>query len=181
MAIQPILRMGHPNLRTEASDYPVDQIGTDAFSMLIENMRDTLKDAGGIGLAAPQIDVPFRVVIIDIPEGKSRYGVLSALGFTVLINPVITVLDESTAGFWEGCLSVPGLRGYVERPQSIKVSYLDDQGQTIEHEFMGFPATVVQHELDHLAGRLYIDHIKDTTLLSFEAEFDRYLAEPSRP
>ena len=178
MAIQPILKMGHPNLRSQAADYPLDQIGSDAFVALIEDMRDTLKDAGGIGLAAPQINVPFNLVIIEIPEGNSRYGELPALGFTILVNPRIEVLDATTQGFWEGCLSVPGLRGYVERPQSIKVRYTNDQSQTVEVQFSGFPATVVQHELDHLKGRLYIDQIKDPTLVSFEAEFERYHADP---
>ena len=178
MAVQPILKMGHPNLRIQAADYPLDQLGSDAFNTLIADMRDTLKDAGGIGLAAPQIDVPFNLVIIEIPEGNSRYGTLSAFGFTVLINPRIEVLDATTAGFWEGCLSIPGLRGYVERPQSINACYTNDQGKTIEVQFSGFPATVVQHELDHLQGRLYIDHVKDPALMSFEAEFERYHAEP---
>ena len=137
MAVQPILKMGHPNLRIQAADYPLDQLGSDAFNTLIADMRDTLKDAGGIGLAAPQIDVPFNLVIIEIPEGNSRYGTLSAFGFTVLINPRIEVLDATTAGFWEGCLSIPGLRGYVERPQSIKVCYTNDQGKTIEASIFG--------------------------------------------
>ena len=87
------------------------------------------------------------------------------------------MLDATTAGFWEGCLSIPGLRGYVERPQSINVCYTNDQGKTIEAQFSGFPATVVQHELDHLQGRLYIDHVKDPALMSFEAEFERYHAD----
>ena len=176
MAIQPILRMGHPNLRRVAADYPIEQIGSRDYDVLIQDMQDTLKAAGGIGLAAPQIDIPFNLVIIEIPEGASRYGDLAALGFTVLINPMIEVLDETAAGYWEGCLSVPGLRGYVERPQSIAVTYTNDQAQRVQASFSGFPATVVQHELDHLKGRLYIDLITNPKDLSFEAEFERFHA-----
>jgi peptide deformylase len=94
---------------------------------------------------------------------------------TAFINPVIEVLDPATAGFWEGCLSVPGLRGFVERPQHIEVSYLDISGDRQTLELKGFPATVFQHEFDHLDGTLYIDRLADTRLLSFEREFERYL------
>ena len=137
-------------------------------------MTDTLHDQGGIGLAAPQIAEPIRVAIIEMGETPSRYGDLPAIPLTVFVNPVIEVLNPEEAGFWEGCLSVPGLRGYVERPQHVRISYLTDQGEPAELELQGFPATVFQHEFDHLDGRLYIDRIRDSRLLVFEEEFEEF-------
>ena len=137
-------------------------------------MRDTLHDAGGIGLAAPQINDMVQVAIIEIDEGPSRYGDLGAVEFSVFVNPRVTVLNAETKGYWEGCLSVPGLRGFVNRPQSIQVDYLDAGGGAQQRCFTGFAATVVQHEFDHLIGKLYIDHIEDPGRLSFEAEFEQF-------
>ncbi|MDA0760368.1 MAG: peptide deformylase [Proteobacteria bacterium] len=174
MAIRPILRMGNPTLRTPAAPYPTDEIAGEGFRSLIEDMRDSLAAAGGIGLAAPQIGVLSQVVIIEIPAGPSRYGALSALGFTVMVNPRVTPLTEATQGYWEGCLSVPGLRGFVERPERVQVDYISDQGKALSTTFEGFPATVVQHELDHLQGQLYIDLISDRSKLSFETEFEQF-------
>jgi peptide deformylase len=93
---------------------------------------------------------------------------------TVFVNPRIEVLNPATAGYWEGCLSVPGLRGYVERPQHVRVAYQDLEGGARELELEGFPATVFQHEFDHLDGRLFVDRMNDTSLLSFEREYERY-------
>ena len=175
MAVHRILRMGHPNLRKQAEAVDPSAIHTDAFERLLTDMVDTLHDYGGIGLAAPQIDVPLRLAIIELPGGPSRYGELAKIPMTVFINPVLTVVDEKTAGYWEGCLSVPGLRGFVARPQHVAVSYLDREGNSARMTLQGFPATVVQHEFDHLDGRLYIDHIADTSKLVFEDEFVRYV------
>jgi len=175
MAVHKILRMGHPNLRRQAE--PVDPaiIHTDAFERLLTDMVDTLHDYGGIGLAAPQIDVPLRLAIVELPGGPSRYGELAKIPMTVFINPELTVIDTEAAGYWEGCLSVPGLRGYVARPQHVEVNYLDRNGRSARLTLQCFPATVVQHEFDHLDGRLYIDHITDTSKLVFEDEFVRYV------
>ena len=137
-------------------------------------MVETLHDYGGIGLAAPQINVPLRLAIVEIPGGPSRYGEIEPLPLTTFINPTITVLDPNPAGYWEGCLSVPGLRGFVQRPQHIRIDYLDASGNPAELIFEGFWATVFQHEFDHLDGTLYIDHIADRTKLVFEEEYLRY-------
>ncbi len=177
MAVRKIIRMGHPNLRIPAQDVPAQAIGSSELTRLVDDMVDTLHDYGGIGLAAPQIDEPLRLAIIEIPGGHSRYGEIEAMPLTVFINPVVEVVDGTTAGYWEGCLSVPGLRGFVERPQHVKVSYTTSQGQPAELELQGFWATVFQHEFDHLDGRLYIDRITDPTKLVFEEEFNRYLAD----
>ena len=173
MAIKPILRMGHPLLRQPAT--VVDPKAIEHLGGLLRNMQDTLADSGGIGLAAPQIGVGLRVAIIDLPGGPSRYGEVPRIPCTAFINPEISVLDPASAGYWEGCLSVPGLRGFVERPQSVRVRALNADGDAIEHQFDGFAATVVQHELDHLDGTLYIDRLKDTKLLMYESEFEMFV------
>lgn len=168
--------MGHPILRQPAEPMTPEQIASDETHRLIVDMIDTLHDYGGIGLAAPQIAEPVRLAIVEIPESGSRYGELPGMPLTVFVNPTITVLDPETGGFWEGCLSVPGLRGFVERPQGIRVEYLDLDAQPQSLELTGFLATVFQHEFDHLDGKLYIDRISDSRLLAFEEEFARYLA-----
>lgn len=176
MAIRKILRMGHPVLRRPARALDRAEIGAPALHALVEDMTETLHDYGGIGLAAPQIGESIRVAIIEIAGGATRYGELPEMPLTVFANPVVEVLDPRTRGYWEGCLSVPGLRGFVERPQHVRVTYEDIAGAPCEIELEGFFATVLQHEFDHLDGKLYIDRITDTRLLSFDEEFERYLA-----
>jgi peptide deformylase len=176
MAVRKIIRMGHPILRQVARPLTDDEIRGPAIRTVIADMIDTLHDYGGIGLAAPQIAEPVRLAIVEIPGGTSRYGEIPAMPLTVFINPTIDIVDPASHGYWEGCLSVPGLRGFVERPQRVRIRYttLDAKPATIE--LTGFLATVFQHEFDHLDGKLYIDRITDTTLLTFEEEFARYLA-----
>ncbi|MFT7650976.1 MAG: peptide deformylase [Limisphaerales bacterium] len=177
MAVRKIIRMGHPNLRTLAQPVPNSLLGTADFNRLLDDMVDTLHDYGGIGLAAPQIDEPLRLAIVEIPGGPSRYGEIEALPLTAFINPTIQVLDDAPKGFWEGCLSVPGLRGFVERPQHIQIDYTNIEGEPATLTLQGFWATVFQHEFDHLDGVLYIDRIADSTKLVFEEEFVRYWQE----
>jgi peptide deformylase len=174
MAIRKIIRMGHPSLRIPANNVADEFIGSDTMQRLIVDITDTLRDYGGVGLAAPQIDEPLRMAIIEVPGGPSRYGEIEAIPLTVFFNPVLEILNPEVAGYWEGCLSVPGLRGFVERPQHVLVRYTNQQGDPAELELKGFLATVVQHEFDHLDGRLYIDHIKDTTKLVFEEEWLKF-------
>lgn len=171
MAVREIVRMGHPVLRKAASPVDPARVGSAEFEALLGDMVDTLHFAGGIGLAAPQIDESLRLLIIEIDDSASRYGEIPLMPLTVFVNPVFTVLSQETAGNWEACLSVPGLRGYVERPQLIEVRYLDRNGRTQTARLEKFLATVFQHEFDHIEGRLYIDRIADTRLLSFEEEF----------
>jgi len=177
MAVRKIIRMGHPNLRVPAEPVPASAIGSDALNRLINDMVDTLHDYGGIGLAAPQIDEGLRLAIIEIPGGATRYGEIEPLPLTVFVNPELHVLDPTAEGYWEGCLSVPGLRGFVERPQHVRVDYTTADGERKRIEMQGFWATVLQHEFDHLDGRLYIDHINDPTKLMFEEEYERYWAD----
>jgi peptide deformylase len=168
--------MGHPLLREVAAPLLLEQIGSAPLRQLLDDMVDTLHDYGGIGLAAPQIGESVRLAIVEIPGGATRYGELPPMPLTVFINPVIEVLDPMTAGYWEGCLSVPGLRGFVERPQHARIRYLSEAGEHRELELRGFAATVFQHEFDHLDGKLYIDRITDRRLLVFDQEYERYHA-----
>ncbi len=178
MAVKEIIRMGHPTLRKIAEPYPIEDIGSEAFNVLIEDMRETLHEAGGIGLAAPQINVSRQVAVIEIPDSGTRYGEVETWPFTVFVNPRITVIQPEPAGYWEGCLSIPGMMGYVERPQHIKIDYLDQNGHNTSQEITGFLATVVQHEFDHLQGKLYIDRISDLTLFSFDEEYRTFVEAP---
>lgn len=166
--------MGHPVLRQVARPLAAEEIGSPQIAGLLDDMVDTLHDYGGIGLAAPQIGESIRLAIIEIAGGPTRYGELEPMPLTVFINPRIEVLDARTAGYWEGCLSVPGLRGFVERPQHVHVEYLDMEGAAHQLELQGFTATVFQHEFDHLDGRLFVDRMNDMSLLSFEREYERF-------
>ena len=182
MSVREVIRMGHPTLRKVAAPYSEDDIGTPDFDVLIEDMRETLHAYGGIGLAAPQIDVGLQVVVIEITNPKTRYGEVETIPFSVFINPTITPLDgEADAGYWEGCLSVPGMMGYVERPQHIRVDYLDENGNSMSREVRGFLATVFQHEFDHLLGTLYVDKLKDSKLFAFDTEYQQFHLEDLLP
>lgn len=172
--IRPICRMGNPILRKITQEVPKNILKTEEFSRILQDLLDSMKHYGGIGIAAPQIGIDFQVAIIEL-EGMNRYGEDIQLPLTAFINPRIEYLTQETQGFWEGCLSVPGLRGYVERPQKVKVIYLDKEGNEQELVASGFLATVLQHELDHLNGILYIDKIKDSKHLSYQEEFDEFI------
>ena len=176
--IQPICRMGNPILRKVAAEVKTESIRSDSFAQLIQDLKDSMKHYGGIGIAAPQIGIAQQVCVIEL-NGINRYSQEINLPFTVFINPRIEILSEEQKGYWEGCLSVPGLRGYVERPQHIRVNYLNDKSEPVQMEAQGFLATVIQHELDHLFGTLYIDRIKDPTLLAYQEEFDQFIQSPS--
>lgn len=172
MPVREIIRMGHPVLRRRAQPLEVAELAEPRVAELVRDMVDTLHAAGGIGLAAPQVNVPVRVAIIEITGGPTRYGEVPALPLTVYVNPEIEVLDGPRAGYWEGCLSVPGLRGFVERAQRVRVRALGLDGKPFEMVLEGFLATVFQHEFDHLDGILYVDRLKDSRLLVFEDLLD---------
>ena len=167
--------MGHPTLRRCARALRPEELTSGALHRLVSDMVDTLHDYGGIGLAAPQVNESVRLALVEIPGGPTRYGELDHMPLTVCVNPEIEIVDETEAGYWEGCLSIPGLRGFVERPQHIHVRYLDLEGRQHALEARGFLATVFQHEFDHLDGRLFVDRIQDPTRLAFEEEFARYV------
>lgn len=167
MAVRPILRIGDPRLR-EVSQ-PVEYFDTPELHELIEDMFDTMEAADGAGLAAPQIGVLQRVMIFGVDENP-RYPDAESVPRTVLINPEYKVVSDEVDGFWEGCLSVPGMRGFVERPAKIEYRGYDELGMLIEREAEGFHATVFQHEYDHLDGILYTDRLDDPKMFGFVEE-----------
>ncbi len=178
MAILKIARMGHPILATPAA--PVPDPTAPEIRRLVNDMVETMIDANGAGLAAPQVHVPLRIVVFQAPGERSADPGLGEETFdhtaplTVLINPEIAVMDQAIEGGWEGCLSVPGLRGWVERPAHIRYRGFGLDGERIEREARGFHARVVQHECDHLDGRLYTSRMADLSQLIFESEIRHF-------
>ena len=170
MTAKTILKMGNPILREVAEKFSKEEITSPDMKFLLEDMWDSLKEAGGIGLAAPQICISKQLAVIKLSEESERYPDMQDSEAFVIFNPEITILDEAEQGFWEGCLSVPGLRGFVERPRKIRVDFLDENAETRSIEVEDFLATVFQHELDHLIGKLYVDRMKDIGTLMFEDE-----------
>ncbi len=164
MAVHEILKMGDPRLLRVAQ--PVPAFDTPELHALIADMFDTMAAAGGVGLAAPQIGVDLQLVIFGF-ERSERYPDAPAVPRTVLLNPVVTPLSAEMEDGWEGCLSVPGLRGKVPRHLRIRYAGFDPQGHVIEREAEGFHARVVQHECDHLVGRLYPTRMTDLTQFGF--------------
>jgi peptide deformylase len=167
MAARDVLRMGHPVLRERAQ--PVQAFGTPELLALIQDMKDTMAAKNGAGLAAPQVGVGERVVIFGVDKNP-RYPDAEEVPFTVLVNPKIVLLTREVEEGWEGCLSVPGMRGLVPRYTRLKYSGYDEHGNPVEREAEGFHARVVQHECDHLDGILYPQRMTDLSKLGFIEE-----------
>jgi peptide deformylase len=162
--IRDILRMGDPRLLVPSS--PVARAPSPELDALVADLRDTMRAANGAGLAAPQIGVPLRVVIFGMASNP-RYPDAPPVPYTEIVNPVLTPLGEETEEGWEGCLSVPGLRGVVPRWRRLRYEGLDTSGRPIRREVEGFHARVVQHECDHLDGILYPMRMKDLSRFGF--------------
>lgn len=164
--IREILKMGDPRLLRVAK--PVREFNTPELQALVSDMFDTMRAAQGVGLAAPQIGVDLALVIFGFQD-NARYPDAPAVPQTVLLNPQITPLSDDEESGWEGCLSVPGLRGWVPRFSRIRYSGSDLAGKPIEREAEGFHARVVQHECDHLIGKLYPMRVRDFTRFGYTA------------
>ncbi len=167
MAIRPVLRLGDPRLLMAAKE--VHEFNHPELDSLIEDMFDTMLDADGAGLAAPQIGVGLRLVIFGF-DSNPRYPDDDAIPKTILINPAITIISEAKEDGWEGCLSVPGMRGLVSRYQHIRYTGFDAAGTAIEVEASDFHARVVQHECDHLDGIIYTQRLSDPLKFGFTDE-----------
>ncbi len=165
MTIQTILKMGDDRLLRQSER--VTQFDTPQLHALIQDLRDTMQAANGAGIAAPQIGVNLQVVIFGSGQINPRYPQYEPIPPTVLINPTIEVLDPTEEEGWEGCLSVPGLRGVVPRPRRVRYRGFDPWGQAIDRVVEGFHARVVQHECDHLWGTLYPMRVRDFTRFGY--------------
>lgn len=165
MAIRPVLRMGHPTLREVAA--PVERFGTSELRALVQDMDDTMRALNGAGIAAPQVGVSLRVVIFEVTRNP-RYPQAEPVPYTVLVNPVLEPIGLDQEDGWEGCLSVPGLRGLVPRWRQLRYRGFDIEGRPVDRTVAGFHARVVQHEVDHLDGILYPMRITDLRHLGYE-------------
>ncbi len=182
MAIRKIAQLGHPVLRTPAREVPQEQITSPAVQGLIDDMLETMRDASGAGIAAPQVHESWRVAIIEVAENR-RYPALPEIPLVVLINPVLTPLvgtpgealaEQNAVTMYEGCLSVHGVRGRVRRPRKVRVQARDRHGRPLEQTWEGPAASVFQHECDHLDGVLFVDRA-DPSTLCFLDEYARYV------
>lgn len=177
--IRKLLKLGHPLLRRRAREISPGDILAEPLQRLILDMIETMRASNGLGLAAPQIGEELRLCVAEAKENP-RYPEMSPLPLTVWINPVIEVIDaEAQVEMYEGCLSVPGLRGRVKRPAHIRVTSLNQNGETRIEEFQGLTAAIVQHECDHLDGRLFIDRAPSESLC-FVDEFEQFVPESRR-
>lgn len=174
MSILKVARMGHPVLREKARELTQAEIKSPKIQTLIDDMIETMHEYDGVGLAAPQIHESLRISVIEFDLESERYKNAGQQSLIVCINPKIKVLDKKTSGYWEGCLSVPGIRGFVKRPQKIEVQFLDRNGEKQSLTAEGFLATVFQHEFDHLDGQLFVDKIDNKEQLAFTEEYVRY-------
>jgi peptide deformylase len=167
MPVREVLRMGHPVLRERSK--PVDKLGTPELRELVADMKETMAAQSGAGLAAPQIGVGLRVVIFGV-DTNPRYPDAEPVPFTVLVNPTVTLLTREIENDWEGCLSVPGMRGVVPRYTMLRYTGFDEEGNPIDRTAEGFHARVVQHECDHLDGILYPQRMTDMRTFGFTKE-----------
>ena len=165
MAIRTVLRMGDPQLRRRAQE--VEQPGDHTLQALIGDMLETMEACGGVGLAAPQINVLLRVIVFGVESNNPRYPDAPQIPRTVLVNPEITARGREVRPEWEGCLSIPGMRGLVPRPERIRYRGFDAHGREVEGEARGFHARIIQHECDHLDGILYPDRIVNPAMFGF--------------
>ena len=170
MAIKPLVKLGNAQLATPS--LPVEKFATPELLTILQDMQDTMNEKKGVGIAAPQIGYNQRIVMFGF-EDNERYPHEESVPFTILINPIIKILSNETTNAWEGCLSIPGLRGLVPRYNHIHYAGYDAKGQFFSREAIGFHARMVQHECDHLDGILFPQRIKDMRYFGFEDEIHR--------
>jgi len=178
MALLKIARLGHPVLRQSAAPLEDSEIKSPAFARFVDDMIDTMRESDGVGLAAPQVFEPKRVVIIEVKGPHPRYPYQPEVPLTVLVNPRVISHSTETEEDWEGCLSIPDLRGRVPRWASVDVRALDRNGSPIELRAGGFFARVIQHELDHLDGVMFLERMSDLRTLTHLREFQKYWTQP---
>jgi peptide deformylase len=169
----PIVSVGHPTLRSPAREVSEQELQTPETQRFIDDLIETMRDAGGAGLAANQVDDLRRIAVIEVDQ-NARYPYKPPIPLTVIVNPRLEPVDEETVAINEGCLSVPDLRGEAERHVSIRVSYLDRDGAAHEELYRGLTAGTFQHEIDHLDGVLFLDRVRDPRTFTTWEQFERF-------
>jgi peptide deformylase len=172
MALRKVAVLGHPVLLQVAKPVPAKEICSAEIQSLIQDMAQTMVEYDGRGLAAPQVHESLQIVVMiwDFDPNQKAW-------LRVLINPTISPLIQDTSAYWEGCLSIPGMRGKVVRPNRISVEAYNETGESEKFQAEGFAATVIQHECDHLIGKLYVDRMNDFTQFAFSREYQKYFVE----
>lgn len=171
-----VTQLGHPILRLKAKPVPVGRITTPSFQAFLEDLTQTMQEYDGVGIAAPQVHVSLQVAVIQV-HGNPRYPKAPRIPLTVLVNPRIKPVSRRQVFDWEGCLSVEGLRGQVPRWHSVEVEAYNAKGQGIRFKATGFFARVIQHEWDHLQGKVFLDRMKGLSTLTHLTEYARYWAK----
>lgn len=177
MSVLAIRELGDPVLRLPADEMSAEELADPATQELIDSMIETMRDANGAGLAAPQVGVSKRLAVIEVRPGNPRYPYKPAVPLTVIVNPVLEAIGEETYLNNEGCLSMPNLRGDLERWVNVSVRHFDREGREVEGTYRGLTAGTFQHEIDHLDGRLFVDRMTDLSTLSTWEQFDRFRRE----
>jgi peptide deformylase len=174
VALLKIARLGHPILRHRAQELAAGDVASPGVQRFIDDMIDTMRDGDGVGLAAPQVHVPARIFLVEVRGPNPRYPGQGEVPLSVFINPEIVRHSEETEEDWEGCLSIPDLRGRVPRWKSLTLKALDREGKPVTIEAADFFARVIQHELDHLDGIMFLDRMKDFSTLTCLREFQKF-------
>ena len=173
MSILKVARIAHPVLRSPAMPVPKSAFKDPLFQKLVDDMRETMYEYEGVGLAGPQVHESLRIAVIEVPSDDERSR--AEVPFMVLVNPVVTPLSDETVEGWEGCLSIPDLRGVVPRFKSLKLEAQDRDGKSYSLEAHDFFARVIQHECDHLDGNVYLDRMKGMRTLTVIKEFEDHI------
>jgi peptide deformylase len=173
MAILKVARLGHPVLREKALPVPVADIRSAGVQRFIDDMVETMREYDGAGLAGNQVHMPVQIAVIEV-DGNPRYPEAAPIPLTVVINPVVTPLTEEMEEGWEGCLSVPDMRGMVPRHTAVRLECYDREGTPVSLDAKDFFARVIQHETDHLNGIVYVDRMRDLRTLSHIAEWNKH-------
>jgi len=174
MAVLKVAQLGHPILRRRAASVPRDTLRSRDFQRFVDDLIETMREYAGVGLAAPQVHEGLQVLAVEAQKGQEE---VPAIPLTVLVNPVVTPLGNSLEEDWEGCLSLPGLRGKVPRHREVRVEAFDRRGEPLDFTAMDFFARVIQHEYDHLQGIMFLDRMKGFETLTYLDEYARYWAE----
>jgi peptide deformylase len=174
VTVRRVVRLGRPGLRRISDPIAQSDLKAGRYNQLIDDLTDTMRDYHGVGIAAPQVDVPVRLFVIEVSSDNERYPDRGGFPLAVFANPEVTLAGDPDQFSPEGCLSIPSFRGVARRHGAVKISALDRHGDPFEQKLEGLPAIIVQHEFDHLGGRLYIDRLWSPASLGYEIETDRF-------